>query len=62
MYQMMQRRQHYGIVLAPEEEQEEEAEPEGLHVFLDQYDLQKQYVALGTCVLTSMPTPPFILP
>lgn len=61
MYQMMQRRQRYDLVLPSEEEWEQEVESEELHVFLDQYDLQKQYVACGRFVLTITPTPTSIL-
>ena len=38
---MMQKRRNFGIVLDVEEDEDED---DGLHVFLDKYDLQKRYV------------------
>lgn len=50
MYHMMQKRQDYGAVLDENEEDEEE-----LHVFLEEYDLQKQYVAFcATCLFHNL--------
>ena len=41
MYHMMQKRRNFGVVLDPEEDEDED---DGLNVFLDKYDLQKRCV------------------